>query len=414
MNILYVHRTQGKGVEGVHIAGMVESWRKLGHHVDVLSPNSRPDLELNSDAAATMDAKPVSREKSVTASTGPAKRSGGLAFLASHMPELGFEIMELGYNFLLSKRMAALFARKKYDFVFERTALMNFACVDFCAKRNVPVFLEVNFTADMPLVRKRSPLLEPLANAIDLRILKKASHNFPVSTYLKDHMVKRGVPAEKITVITNAADPDVFRLDVSGDTIRQKYNLNGKTVVGFVGGFYPWHGLELLVDAMELAVKRAPNLSALLVGDGPMRPVLEKKIKDKDLETYFHFAGKQGHKDLPGYNAAFDLGVMPDSNVYGSPMKIFEYMAMEKPVVAADYGPLRDGIDHNVHGKLFKPGDAAAFAQCLVEMANEPEKRVQMGKNGRERIVNDRNWLNQAKKVIEIYMNIVHDSITRT
>ncbi len=406
MNILYVHRTQGHGVENVHVMGMVESWRKLGHQVDILSPNSRPDLEQDITSAKPSTGSKGDRNMPAA----KPKKSGALSFLASNMPEIGFEMMELGYNFLLKKRMETLFARKKYDFVFERTALMNYACVDFCAERNVPVFLEVNFTADMPLVRKRNAILEPLANAIDLRILKKASHNFPVSTYLKDHMVRRGVPANKITVITNAADPEVFRTDVSGESVRQKYNLKNKTVVGFVGGFYPWHGLELLVDAMEIAVKRAPNLAALLVGDGPMRPVLEKKIQEKKLEPYFHFAGKQGHKDLPAYNAAFDLGVMPDSNVYGSPMKIFEYMAMEKPVVAADYGPLRDGIDHNVHGKLFKPGDAEAFAQCLADMANEPEKRVQMGKKGRERVVTDRNWLNQSKKVIEIYEKIVHDS----
>lgn len=391
MNILYVHRTQGKGVEGVHIMGMVDSFRKMGHRVDILSPNSGKEPTPGNAPAA-------------------AKKASPLAAIAKHAPEIVFEFIELGYNFILKKRMAEMFEKTKYDFVYERTALMNYAAVDFCAERNVPIVLEVNFTADMPLVRHRSPLLEPLAKAIDLRILKKASHNLPVSTYLKDHMVKLGVPAEKITVITNAADPDIFRTGVSGEEIRKKFNLHGKTVVGFVGGFYPWHGLKLLVQAMEIAVKKAPSLSALLVGDGPMRPELEKMIAEKNLQPYFHFAGKMGHKDLPAYNAAFDLGTMPDSNVYGSPMKIFEYMAMGKPVVAADYGPLRDGIDHDVHGKLFKPQDPAAFAQSLVEMAQEPEKRTAMGKAGRQRIETDRNWFNQAKKVIEIYENIVKNT----
>ncbi len=387
MNILYVHRTQGKGVEGVHIMGVVDSFRKMGHTVDILSPTSARG-----------------------SGAGPPRKSGMLTYLASHAPEIAFEMMELGYNFILKKRMADMFKAKNYSFVYERTALLNYASVDFCAARNIPIFLEVNFTADMPLVRKRSAILSPLANFVDQKILRGSSHNFPVSNYLKDHMVKRGIPADKITVLTNAADPEIFRPGVSGEAVRQKYHLEGKTVIGFVGGFYPWHGLQLLVNAMELAVQSAPSLSALLIGDGPMRPELERMIREKKLENYFHFTGKVVHDELPNFTAAIDLGVMPDSNEYGSPMKIFEYMAMEKPVVAADYGPLRDGIDPDVHGKLFKPQSVSEFARCLVEMANEPEKRKQMGKNGRERIVKDRNWLNQSKKIIEIYENIMQNS----
>jgi glycosyltransferase involved in cell wall biosynthesis len=388
MNILYVHRTQGGGVEGVHIRGVVNAFRKLGHHVDTLSPDSR---------GGETSARDGSR----------------FARFARHAPELVFETIELAYNAVLWRRLADAFARTRYDLVYERGALFNFAPVWFCARRRVPLFLEVNFTADMPLVRRRSALLRPLAGLVDTSVLLRADHCFAVSTYLRDNLISKGRPADGVTVLTNAADPDEFRPDISGDEVRRAFGLAGKTVIGFAGGFYPWHGLKLLLAALELAVARAPQLAVLLVGDGPMRPELEDIIRARKLESHVRLAGAVPHADLPRHIAAFDVGVMPDSNVYGSPMKVFEYMSMEKPVVAADYGPLRDAIVHDRHGKLFPPGSAEALGACLVEMAVEPERRREMGRAGRELVVQDRNWIHHAERIVATYDRIAAGRISQ-
>jgi glycosyltransferase involved in cell wall biosynthesis len=317
-----------------------------------------------------------------------------------------FELMELGYNVVLWRRLANAFARLRYHFVYERSALLSFAAVRFCARRHVPVFVEVNFTADMPLVRARSSILRPLARVVDSSVLLRADHCFAVSSYLMDNLISKGRPADRITVLTNAADPDEFRPDISGDEVREAFNLAGRTIVGFAGGFYAWHGLKLLLASLERAVAKAPQLAVLLVGDGPMRPELEEVIRTRNLGAYVRLTGTVPHDELPKYIAAFDIGVMPDSNLYGSPMKVFEYMSMEKPVVAADYGPLRDAIVHNHNGMLFQPGSEEELAQCLVDMAVKPERRREMGRMGRDLILRDRNWDRHARRIIATYDRI--------
>ncbi len=383
MNIVYVHRTQGHGVEGVHIRGIADNFRRFGHGVDILSPGE--------------DGKDSSSTKAV-----PAKKSL-LKTFASSAPEVVFELGELAYNFIVWRKLVRRLAAGPIDLIYERTALLSFAASLFGSRRGVPVFLEVNYTAYSPLVRKRSPLLSPLAKWIDRTNFRRATHIFVVSNYLKDHLAALGIDPQKITVMTNAADPDKFNPDMPGDAARARYGLEGKVVVGFVGGFYPWHGVDLLIESAQSAIRKDGRLALLLVGDGPLKPVLEQKVREAGLEKHVKFTGRVDHKDLPEITAAFDVGVMPDSNEYGSPMKIYEYMAMGKPVVAADYGPLRDGVEHGRNGLLFRPRDVETFTDTLIAIAADEGLRKKMGKEGRRLIETERNWKRNAERVLEAW-----------
>src|SRR5262249_9581762 len=142
--------------------------------------------------------------------------------------------------------------------------------------------------------------------------------------------------ATRVVLTPNAANPAHFRPDVEPVHDIGGRRIDTGPVVGFVGTFAPWHGLDLLVQAFARVADRF-DAKLVLVGDGPERARIEQLCRSSGLAQRVAFAGTVSYADLPRYVAAFNIGVMPDSNDYGSPVKVFEYMASGKPVVVPDY-----------------------------------------------------------------------------
>ena len=154
MNILYHHRTQGAGVERVHIMGIVDSWRSFGHNVEIISP---PGVSLS-------DTAPVKE--------GPARKSKW-KFVTKYLSGVGFEIFELLYNLWAIVTISKNFRKRKYNFIFERYSFLCFAGCLVAKLFNVPFFLEVNYSSRTPIVRKRSFLVKPLEKWIESKVFKK-------------------------------------------------------------------------------------------------------------------------------------------------------------------------------------------------------------------------------------------------
>lgn len=394
MNIVYLHRTQGGGVEGVHIWSIVESFKKLGHSVVVVSPSGIQSNRNFSDS------------KSQNSGGVPRKRKKNTIFhyISLYMPELMFEIVELAYNIVLAKRIRAMVERQKIDLIYERYAIFSTAGSSISSRYGIPHILEVNYTASTPLVRERSRLLKPLAIKLDARIFSRTNSIVAVSSYLKKQLIDvYGLGSDKIEVIPNAADPEKFLPGIKPVVECCGYPLKDSKVIGFVGGFYPWHGLDLLVSAFGLISEDIPSAKLLLIGDGPESEKIKSKVRNLSLEDKVIFAGKIEHNNLPNFVAAFDVGVMPDSNEYGSPMKIFEYMSMAKPVIVPDYGPLRDVIDHGNQGMIFKKRDVDALSKCFSEVLSNDDLRKRLGENARNYIIQQQNWMNNAKRTLDSF-----------
>lgn len=386
MNILYLHRTQGKDVEGVHIYEVVKALCNLGHRVTVVSPGGVEEFGNDKDGIRVQGRKDT----------------GVFTVVSKYVPEICFELAEILYNFAAYNRISKILKEKKYDFIYERYAIFNWAGVKAAKKRNIPILLEINYTSYTPLYRKRSALLKPLAHWIDKRIFSKVNGFVAVSTYLRNHLVELKVSVEKVIVLTNAADPDKFSPDISGDKIREKYNIKDKKVIGFSGGFYPWHGLDLLTEAFMDIKKDYENIVLMLIGDGPLKEQLEKKVSEHAITKLVIFTGRVDHGELPEHIAAFDIAVMPDSNDYGSPMKVFEYMAMGKPVVAPKLGPLEDGIRHEKEGFLFRQKDIRELTEIIKRLLNDNNLMISAGKAARENILSKHTWDHSAKEIINL------------
>ncbi|MCP4650110.1 MAG: glycosyltransferase family 4 protein [PVC group bacterium] len=387
MKILYLHRTQGKGVEGVHIREVIKAFMKMGHSVDLIGP-----AEINIDG------------------NGGQQRDGIISqffkYLSKCIPEICFELLEIAYNFLTTKRLNKLAKRNKYDFIYERYAIFSWAGVKFAKKNNTPIILELSYTSFTPILRKRSKLLRGLANKIDVRMFKDADALIVVSTYLKKHLVELGISDKKIIFLTNAADPVVFSPEVPGNTVRNEYGLQGKKIVGFVGGLNHVRGLDFLLDIVPQILVKEPDCRFLLIGDGQLRGHLETRIASMDLTGKVLFAGNIPHEKLPNYIASFDIAILPHTNNYGSPMKIFEYMAMAKPVIGPKLGPVEDAIAHENNGLLFEPMNKKEIMDSLILLLKDDKMRTCMGKNAREKVINKYTWTKHAASMIVFLKNL--------
>ena len=385
MNIVYFHRTQAKGVEGVHIGEIVKAFRRLGHQVTLISPVGE---RLGDEAV-----KPG-------AVSAPGLKERFFRFVSHYLPEFIFELAEMVYNLQALRQTRRHVDVARVDMIFERYAIFSMIGAYLSKKWGKPLIVEVNYTSCSPLVRRRSALLKPLARRVDRYIFNQATGLAAVSSHLKQHLIDTyGIPPEKIVVLPNAADPNVF--DMNRITRIALPGATGK-IIGFVGGFYPWHGLEMLLEAFRIVAEKVGTAQLLLVGDGPMMPIIRQKVHEYRLDDRVILPGKVAHPELPGYIANFDIGIMPDSNDYGSPMKIFEYMSMGKPVVVPDYPPLLDVVQDGQEGRVFRARNVHEMADCLTMLLTDTAAYTRMAAQARRKIVTRHNWLDNATVILDL------------
>lgn len=377
-HILYLHRTQGRGVESVHILGIVNAFRALGCKVDICAPGG-----LSQDGAAESSHAAQGRTRGQYFST-----------LSRYTPELVFELLEMLYNLVALGRLWRS-GLDDYDLIFERYAIFSCTGLLIAKLKKIPLVIEINYTSRSPLVRKRTLLLKPLAHALDRRVFRSATLLTPVSTTLQRELIEVfGIPESKIVVLPNAVDPTRF---IPRSAFHQ--NTGATRIIGFVGGFYPWHGLNLLIDAFSAIHSQYPEARVMLIGDGPELASTKLKVEQLGLSDKITFEGRVHHQDLPGRMKDFYIGVMPDSNDYGSPMKIFEYMALGIPVIAPDYVPILDAITSGRQGLIFKKRDVGDLAACLGKLLGDVDLAAQMGADGRSSVENEHNWNANVAKI---------------
>ena len=387
MRILYHHRTRGKDVEGVHIREIVNALKKQGHKIYIISPPGVNPLN-------TVSFKPA----------GDKKISKIWDWISGYLPQLGFEILEICYN--LIGYIKIIRAIKKHDInaIYERYAFFNWIGTFIAKRKGRPIIIEVNEVSG--LKRVRGQVLVGLAKAIERRIFKAADAIVVVSPFLKRHIEKMGINDNKVHVIPNAVNLDNFYPEVGRIETRRKLGILNKIVLGFVGKLLPWNNLELLMDIFKVISEEVPNTHLLLVGDGQVKKSLEERVKRYRLEEKVTFTGQIGHKDVPKFIAAMDICIIPESNQYRSPVKLFEYMAMAKPVVAPRLEPIENVITNGENGVLFDLRNEDSLKKTIIGLIKDSEKRGKIGNRARETVIKNYTWENNAKKILVIYKSL--------
>ena len=233
-----------------------------------------------------------------------------------------------------------------------------------------------------------------------------------VSEAARQHLVKTWqVNPDKVVVMPNGVDLDLFRPDYDSRPVRAELGLNGGPVVGFVGGFQHWHGLERLVESFALTLTEVPNAKLLLVGDGRARPTIEAKIAEMGLESAVIITGLVPQDHVPRLLAATDVAVLPypqlPRELWFSPLKLYEYMAAGKAIVASSSGQIAEVIQDGHNGLLVEAGNVADLTQATLSLLKNPAERSRLGRNARHQAVMQHSWDQYIKRLEEIYLSVL-------
>ena len=372
MRILYHHRTLADGAEGVHIAAMVDAFRALGHDVCV---------------------------HGLAASSHRPERRTGVHLLRRALPGVGFELASAALNVPEYASTRRALGGGAVDLVYKRHARFDTAVLAAARRHGVPSVLEVNSLFTQGAYHEFEPLrLRRLAARLERRALELATVVAAVSTPLM-RQIQALVP-RAVIVLPNGADPERFTISrASPERVRRQYCPNGRLTVGWSGVLRQWHGVETLLEA----IRPLPRLRLLIVGDGPAREPIERRAQALGVADRVSITGRVPHEEMLDYIAAMDVGVVADDRTgVASPMKLLEYMAMGRAVVAPRLDNITDIVTDEADGLLFEPGNGAELTRVLCRLAADEPLRCRLGLQARATIERERNWRRNAQQVLSL------------
>jgi len=368
MRILYSHRIGSRDGQSVHIEELVAALRRIGHEVLVIGPGVYEKADFGGDSALVL-------------------------WIRRHLPKALNELAELAYNLPAYRRLRRASLSFKPDLIYERYNLYYLAGTTLARHSRVPLYLEVN----APIADERSRYnglgLKGPAHAIERFTWRSARRVMTVTEVLKGLVVQAGVPAERVSVTPNGINPDEFA------TLPLRKLDDGPLVLGFVGFVRDWHGLDSVIRALA-AHHGSPPARLMIVGDGPAKPELERQVAALGISDRVQFTGLADRLAIPALVGGFDIALQPRVVSYASPLKIFEYMAAGRAIVAPDQPNIREILTHERNALLFDPAADGAMWAAVVRLLADKVLRQELGDAARETIrQRDYTWLGNAKRV---------------
>ena len=237
---------------------------------------------------------------------------------------------------------------------------------------------------------------------------KKANLIVVVSNIMKNNLIKQGISEEKILFNPNGANPNKYHPNIDSSRIRDKYKLQDKNVVGFIGTFGEWHGIMEMCEAIKLFFENdfQKDTIFILIGDGVLFSQSKDYFKDCNYKENIIFTGSVDQEKAPEYLAACDIYLSPhienkDGSIFfGSPTKLFEYMAMGKAIIASDLGQIGEVIQHKQTGYKVPPGDSTALANAIKHLIDNKSLRIKIGQNARIEILNKYTWDKNIERLL--------------
>lgn len=214
-----------------------------------------------------------------------------------------------------------------------------------------------------------------------------------------------GIPAARCHVIRNGVDTARFRPG-DAEAERERLGLDPRALyIGFVGGFFAWHGLDMLIDALPAVLREAPAAHVLLVGDGQTRPLIEARVQALGLGRHVTLAGRVPYESVPHWIAACDVCVVLHRALRSYPgdsMKLWEYMACGRPIVATEGPGYGDAVESAGCGLSVKTEDVGDLARALLRLLSDCAGRVRMGDRGRRFVETAHTWGARAESLEKV------------
>ena len=246
---------------------------------------------------------------------------------------------------------------------------------------------------------------------LETRAMARADHVVTICEGLRAEIIARGIPAPKVTVVPNAVDIDAFRFCAPADEeLRARLDLAGKTVIGFLGSFYAYEGLDLLLDAVPLLAQVVPEVCVLLVGGGPCEEALKAQAQRLGIADRVRFIGRVPHGAVQRYYGLVDVLAYPRRTMrlteLVTPLKPLEAMAQGKLLVASDVGGHRELVHDGQTGVLFKSDSAEALADAIVRMQGMRDRWQDIRANARRYVETERNWRHSVARYRGVYEHV--------
>lgn len=330
----------------------------------------------------------------------------------NHFLDFFDEIQMLDYHFRIIKKLRKCMKGLQIGAIYQRHSVFNASGVILSSILNVPIILEVNHSEVWVKKNWSRLVFEKLATRIENFAFLNSDLVGVVSDVTKEQLIQLGANKSKIVVNPNGVNPEKFSPDISGDRIKEQFRLNNFFVVGFIGTFTRWHGVETLFDAAVEVLSKNDKIKFLFIGDGNLKSVLELKTEQLKLDDKIIFTGIIPHEKAPEFLAACDVLVSPHlgfdngERFFGSPTKLFEYMAMGKPIIASDLEQIGQIIKHKINGLKFKPGNAEELARLILELQSNKELCDKLGKKAREDVLESFTWEKNAKRILENFFDL--------
>ena len=320
----------------------------------------------------------------------------------------------------LEKRLDDIILQHKPDILQAHSPVLNgWAALKAAKKYNIPLVYECRaFWEDAAVdhgTASEGGLRYYLTKMLETYIFKQANAITTICEGLRADIMSRGIAAEKITVIANAVDIDQFTCGVAADPdLRAELGLQDKIVLGFIGSFYAYEGLPLLLEALPIVLQKQPTVRLLLVGGGPQEALLKQKVQELGLEGNVIFTGRVKHERVQDYYNQVDILIYPRLSMrlteLVTPLKPLEAMAQGRLVVASDVGGHKELLVEGVTGCLFKAGDKHALAHTVLSLLAAPESWDAMRKAGRSFVEQQRNWARSVSCYKNIYTRLIAKS----
>ncbi len=317
---------------------------------------------------------------------------------------------ELVYNLFL---MNSFFLKKnevEFNALYQRYSLGNFFGIYLRRKYQLPLILEFN-GSELWVSKNwnnKKIFFYDILKKIETLNLTYADKIVVVSQVLKTNLIEQGINGDKILVNPNGVDVEIYQSNCGGTSVKNELNISDKSVVGFIGTFGAWHGALVMACAIEKYFKKYPRSETkfLLIGEGNDLPEVKKIIKQSGFEQNVIFTGRIDQVDGPKYLDACDILLSPHipnpdgTEFFGSPTKLFEYMAMGKAIIASDLNQIGEILEHNKTAILVEPNNAEILAEAIHQLMLNKELQQVLGKNAREEVIAKYSWDKHVDRIL--------------
>ncbi|MCK5233187.1 MAG: glycosyltransferase family 4 protein [Candidatus Aenigmarchaeota archaeon] len=318
-------------------------------------------------------------------------------------------------NFLKYSLLKEMIKKEKPDLIYQRHVAFTDVGSRIAKELQIPFVLEYN--GPLPWVIRQwttthwtsifAGFLSKLSGYYEKNALERADIITVVSRPLEKILKNNGISNEKILLNPNGVDSATFNQNINDHKLRKKYKIpKNAVVIGFIGTFGRWHGAEVFAHAAKELVFKKGDFFFIFMGDGRHRKETEEIAGKNDRII---FVGSVPHEQVPAHLAVCDILVNPTvpnpdgTAFFGSPTKLFEYMAMGKSIVSSNIGQMKEILENNKDALLVEAGKPNSLKNAIQVLAKDKKLLKKLGKNARKKVVKEYTWKKNAKRVLKKY-----------